>query len=288
MIYAHDAGRMCNNILQFGHVYAWAQENGRKCVSLRFAYKYHHFHICHTRGHTVWTYLAVKLLWRLGLIRVVRFYETRPDHDEKERQMKSRRNVVVTGWHIRYYDLFIKHLPTIRALFAFSPQVDKECEPIIPGGDGDGTIWLGVHVRRSDYRTFQGGAFYYDDEVYIGLIGQFALLHPGKRINALIASNEHIDIDHWRERLPETRIAYYPRLGAIHDLCLLSRCHFLIGAPSTFSLVASMYRNIPLYWIYERGKTLGMTDFKRFEELFRTLPGEDARRPDEKAPPVSH
>lgn len=117
MIYAHDEGRMCNNILQFGHVHAWAQENGRECVSLRFAYRYHHFHICHTRRHNVWTYLFVKLLWRLGLIHVVRFNETRMGGDEKERQMKSHRNVVVTGWHVRYYDLFIKHLPTIRGLF---------------------------------------------------------------------------------------------------------------------------------------------------------------------------
>lgn len=281
MIYAHDEGRMCNNILQFGHVYAWAQENGRECVSLRFAYKYRHFHICHTRRHTLWTYLAVKLRWRLGLIHVVRFCETRIDRDEKERQMMSHRDVVVTGWHVRYYDLFIKHLSTIRGLLAFSSQIDKECEPIVPGGDG--AIWLGVHVRRSDYRTFQGGAFYYRDEVYIGLIGQFSLLHPGQRINALIASNEHIDIDHWRKRLPETHLVY-PRLGAIHDLCLLSRCHYLIGAPSTFSLVASMYRDIPLYWIYDGGKALDETDIKRFEELFRTLPGEKPtsyRSPDE-------
>lgn len=273
MIYAHDEGRMCNNILQFGHVFAWARENGRGCISLRFAYKYRHFHICHTRRHTVLTYLVVKLLWRLGLIHVVRFYETHVDRDEKERQMKSHRNVVVTGWHVRYYDLFIKHLPTIRGLFAFSPKIDKECGQIVP--DGGGTIWLGVHVRRSDYRTFQGGAFFYRDEVYIGLVEQFSHLHRGERINILIASNERIDVDLWRERLPEAHIAY-PRLGAIRDLCLLSRCHFLIGAPSTFSLVASMYRDIPLYWIYDGGKTLDMADFKRFGELFRTLPGEKA------------
>jgi hypothetical protein len=30
-------------------------------------------------------------------------------------------------------------------------------------------------------------------------------------------------------------------------MCLLSLCDWLIGAPSTFSLVAAMYRDIPLY-----------------------------------------
>lgn len=36
MIFVTDKGRMCNNILQYGHVYAWAREHGRKaflCVS---------------------------------------------------------------------------------------------------------------------------------------------------------------------------------------------------------------------------------------------------------------
>ena len=40
MIFVRDKGRMCNNILQFGHVYAWAREHDRKAVSMRFAYKY--------------------------------------------------------------------------------------------------------------------------------------------------------------------------------------------------------------------------------------------------------
>lgn len=274
MIYAYDQGRMCNNILQFGHVYAWACENGRHSVSLRFAYKYRHFNICHTRRHSIWTYLTVKLLARLGVIPVVRFYEMRIDLDAKERQMLSHRDVVVMGWHVRYYDLFLKHLPEIRRLFAFSNRIERECEAIVPRRGGDDDIWLGVHVRRGDYRTFQGGAFYYTDDAYISLIGQFANLHPDKRLNILIASNENIEIDHWRKRLPEVNIAY-PHPSAVHDLCLLSRCNFLVGAPSTFSLVAAMYHDIPLYWIYDGGKELTMTDFKRFDELFRALPGEN-------------
>ena len=41
MIFVHDKGRMANNILQYGHVYAWGREHGRKTMSMRFAYKYH-------------------------------------------------------------------------------------------------------------------------------------------------------------------------------------------------------------------------------------------------------
>ena len=45
MIFVRDKGQMCNNILQYGHVYAWAREHGQKAFSMRFAYKYRYFHI---------------------------------------------------------------------------------------------------------------------------------------------------------------------------------------------------------------------------------------------------
>lgn len=32
MIFVRDKGQMCNNILQYGYVYAWAKEHGRKCM----------------------------------------------------------------------------------------------------------------------------------------------------------------------------------------------------------------------------------------------------------------
>ena len=36
---------MCNNILQYGHAYAWGREHGRETVSMRFCYKYPYFAI---------------------------------------------------------------------------------------------------------------------------------------------------------------------------------------------------------------------------------------------------
>ena len=68
MIFVHDKGRMANNILQYGHVYAWGREHGRKTMSMRFAYKYPWFHICHTPHHNFPTYLFAKYAAKLGLI----------------------------------------------------------------------------------------------------------------------------------------------------------------------------------------------------------------------------
>ena len=55
------------------------------------------------------------------------------------------------------------------------------------------------------------------------------------------------------------------------DLCVLSECDLLMGPPSTFSLVAAMYRDTPLYWIKDPDATPETTDFKKFSYLFRNI-----------------
>ena len=53
---------------------------------------------------------------------------------------------------------------------------------------------------------------------------------------------------------------------------MLSACDYLIGPPSTFSLVASMYRDLPLYWMDSADENqLTEASFKRFAYWFRNL-----------------
>lgn len=73
MIFVTDKGRMCNNILQYGHVYAWAREHGRKSISMRFCYKYQYFKICHTKGHNFLSYVFAKYAAKWGLMPTVEF-----------------------------------------------------------------------------------------------------------------------------------------------------------------------------------------------------------------------
>ena len=43
MIFARDKSQMCNNLLQYAHVYAWGREHGRKVISMRFSDLSHAF-----------------------------------------------------------------------------------------------------------------------------------------------------------------------------------------------------------------------------------------------------
>ena len=119
MIFVHDKGRMANNMLQYGHVYAWGREHGRETMSMRFAYKYPWFHICHTPHHNFPTYAFAKYAAKWGLIPAVHFDEENADYSRKEQLMLSKRMIMVEGWYARWYDLFLKYKPEILKLFAF-------------------------------------------------------------------------------------------------------------------------------------------------------------------------
>jgi hypothetical protein len=52
---------------------------------------------------------------------------------------------------------------------------------------------------------------------------------------------------------------------------LLSMCDHLIGPPSTFTLVASMYHDTPLYWIEDPSQSPTPETFRYFDDLFRHI-----------------
>ena len=86
---------MANNMLQYGHVYAWGREHGRTTMSMRFAYKYPWFEICDTRHHNFPTYLFAKYGAKMGLIPTVHFDQEDGDYSHEEQMMLEKRMIVV-------------------------------------------------------------------------------------------------------------------------------------------------------------------------------------------------
>ena len=56
-----------------------------------------------------------------------------------------------------------------------------------------------------------------------------------------------------------------------NDLIGSGECDYLIGAPSTFSLVAAMYHDLPLYWLEDKEEKLSISSFEKFNHLFRNI-----------------
>lgn len=273
VLFVHDRGQMCNNILQFGHVYAWARENGARAVSTRFAYKYQYFHICHTPWHNFATYALAKLAAKAHLLPTVDFdVQRQADEAGMDTLLRQHRVAWVDGWWVHFHELFDRHLDEIRSLFAFLPEVEQTAQlRMMPWLIRQEFVRLGVHIRRGDYARFLGGRYFYDDATMQRLIGEFSLLFPNRKLVVYVCSNDpQLDPENYRRAVPTAEFVF-PQGTPGEDLCVLSHCDYLIGAPSTFSLVAAMYRDLPIWWIPSAKATLTDKSFSRFAELRRQI-----------------
>jgi glycosyltransferase involved in cell wall biosynthesis len=262
MIFVTDKGRLANNIFQYGQLYAWGREHGRKTMSMRFAHKYPEFLISHTRHHNSFLYVIAKLAAKLHLIPTVEFHVLNEYHQQEE-TMLNNKHVLATGWCVRYPDLFEKYKDEIIHLFEFMPQVRQNMARAL-SLSSPGTIKLGVHIRRGDYRTWCGGRYFFDDDQYIAVIKQFVQLQTGKQVDVYVCSNDpQLVQDQYIQQLHGTNV-YFPKGTAAEDLCLLSECDYIIGPPSTFTLVASMYRDAHLYWMADTHHLLSLDSFHTF------------------------
>lgn len=274
-MFARDKSQMCNNLLQYAHVYAWGREHGRKVISMRFSYKYQYFKICHTSLTGFGWYLLAKYLAALRLLPTASFKYDDCDREALERKMLRHRHIVVSGWHARWYDLFLKYRDEITDLFTLDSQytdpVKAKMQKVEQGSTGS-IVRLGVHIRRGDYRIFHDGKYLYDDEVYQRHIRRFMMLHSGKAIHVYIATNDpEVKESSYQEQCPG---AHVHCLGGSspEDLFMLSECDYLIGPPSTYSLVAAMYRDIPLYRMDETDEDMmTLESFRRFDYWFRRI-----------------
>lgn len=267
MIFVRDKGRMCNNILQYGHVYAWAREHGRKAISMRFSYKYRYFNICHTAGHNFLVYVFAKYAAKMGVLPVAGFHSPK-ENSEAMSLLEHRDWLVVEGWEVRFYDLFIKYKQEIINLFSFDKKISNKTIGMMDADRRPDSIKLGVHVRRGDYKTWNGGRYYYSDEQYADVIRSFASLYKDKEIDVYVCGNapDLSGIQHYAEN--EQISVHIPYGNPAEDLCMLSHCDYIIGPPSTFSLVASMYHDVPLHWIHDPKASIA---FDKFEHLFRNI-----------------
>lgn len=268
MIFVRDKGRMCNNILQYAHVYAWGREHGRSTLSMRFAYKYHYFRICDSRHHHFLAYLVGKFGAKWGLLPVIGFHDPQADPAPLEAAMLRHRHVVVEGWWVPWHNLVLKYKQEIVGLFAFNEQVAVPVDAQLAALP-QGALRLGVHVRRGDYRTWHDGKYYFTDEQYCACIRQFLSLHADRPVQVFVCGNDpELDKDFFRRELSSATVMF-PEGNPGEDLYLLSCCHYLIGAPSTFTLIASMYHDVPLYWIQDANVPLTEAAFGHFDELFQ-------------------
>lgn len=270
MIFVTGYGQLCNNILQFGHVYAWGRNHGVKVIGMRFCYKYKYFTISKRRGYHFLTYLLAKYGAKRKCIRKVGFEQASDVSPTAMNLLLHEPFVLLEGWYMRDYEAFLQRRDEIATLFSFKDALRRKTDAALPPLPPD-TVRLGVHIRRGDYCRWMDGRYFFSDEEYIRVIRSFIrnMALPTLQI-ILVGNDPSIRADTYRKALGSEDI-YLMRGNAGEDLYALSTCHYIMGPPSTFSLVAAFYHDVPLYWIKDKTLEVEPTSFAKFDHLFRHI-----------------
>jgi len=151
----------------------------------------------------------------------------------------------------------IKHFNQIKHILTPAKLITDEVDTFFSIKRNQCDILVGVHIRYGDYRNFIDGRYFYTIPEYQTIMLHIKSLFSEKKVLFFISSNENIDLSLF------TRIECFamPSTFSVKDLYGLSLCDYIIGPPSTFSAWASLYQNVPLYFIENLNEHISLNNF---------------------------
>lgn len=152
--------------------------------------------------------------------------------------------LIVQGWLYRDEQSFHKHEDKIRTFFALFPAHEEHVKNFMEKTrDSTAKVIVGLHIRRGDYRNFEGGRFYYSYEQY-RLLMQKMEDYIQEKVRWVICSNEKIET----EEFSSFDVVLGPN-QIVEDMYVFSECDYIVGPPSTYTGWASFMGKNKLYAI---------------------------------------
>jgi hypothetical protein len=311
IIYTHGGGRLGNQVVRFAHWIAWALERGAEVEVRDLAFWPHAKYFATWQAHAGcvfplrpdgWDevarergalpeYLLHRLEWRIQHL-VQRMGRHMPrwqaigldvaagealDLTDAGFMDAVRRHRVTTfaGWRIANWDLLARHETAVRNLFFPAADFAGPARMFVNQLRRRHGFLIGVLIRQSDYREWDGGRHYFPTSHYVRWIQQALQLYAGQQPAAIVASEERQDAALFAG-LPIYEATGNPG-GEGHwfeNWAELSLCDVVISAPSTFSATAAFVGGAPLWPVVRADQSLEPSQIIR-----DGLPGA-ARHPD--------
>ena len=133
----------------------------------------------------------------------------------------------------------------------------------------EGYFIIGVHIRRGDYKTFEGGRYYFELEEYKQHMQALCEVYKDRKVCFAISTNEKIDATAFEG----LEICKTTNTTAVHDLYMLIQCDRIIGPLSTFSRWASFYGGVPLCFISREDVIKSDKDFSVIKDFYHFANG---------------
>ncbi|PTQ95813.1 glycosyl transferase family 11 [Mucilaginibacter yixingensis] len=178
-------------------------------------------------------------------------------NDEAFINLAKSKIVLPEGWLYRDFKHLKEFKKDLAAFFSPKPQFKIQVQTDINKAKSLGSTLVGIHIRRTDYKDFNNGRWYYPNQLYLSKMLEINQILP--HCTFILCSDEQLDVNDFQE----LNVVYTPR-PAIVDLYLLAACNFIMGPPSTFSSWASFVGDVPAYYIDDPSITITMDLFKDF------------------------
>lgn len=174
------------------------------------------------------------------------------------------------SWPLRKsHEFFPSMKEELKPIFRPNEDICQPIEQTMKKYKAEGYFVIGVHIRRGDYKTFEGGKYYYELSEYAETMRSLANTYRDKKVMFFISTNEKYD----RTIFSGLTLCNFNNTTAAHDLYTLSLCDRIIGPLSTFSRWASWYGDVPLTFI-ERGQAdLKDEDFSVITDFYHYKSG---------------
>jgi len=182
------------------------------------------------------------------------------DGPEVQAGIRDARIIFVNGWNFRAPELVQRHAEKIRPCFQPISQIEQASREAVARLRQQADVVAGVVVRHGDYRTFRGGAYFYDVAQYAAWMRQLAGQFPGSKVAFFVSSDE----PRREQEFPGLRVAIgdVSAIGGVINLHALARCDYVMGPVSTFPMWASFYGNKPLFLIRDRAARIERSEFR--------------------------
>ncbi len=148
----------------------------------------------------------------------------------------------------RNWELFSEHQQTIRDFFVPVPPFTQRAQAFIDTlRDLSYDMLVGVLIRQTDYRNWNGGKYFFTTSQYTDWMKQILDLFPAKNIGFIVASDEQQKPSAFQGlNLHFTSGSVNCGGHYLESLLELSACDLIASPPSTFSAWASFMGNKPL------------------------------------------
>ena len=217
---------------------------------------YHKWYLEHNNGWNNYKGLTWKVTHNKMWDKLFKFFGCKKGWDT----MNDTRYIAQTKEEIQH--IFQPKLEITEKAKAFMATIRKQAD-----------IVVGVHIRHGDYKTFEGGKFYYTFEEFHAFMLQVKQLYIGKKVAFFISSNANFSVDIF----PDCTCYRYGKepSGDMLDLYTLSLCDKIIGPWSTYSRWASFIGQKPLFCFKTRDQIVSEDCFSVIESFYYFENGEN-------------